>query len=152
MNKILKHVLSIIVIVATVYYANKGIQSYLGKQAIGELPFTVHTLASANSVAESEGKLVLANYSAVWCPTCRKLNTQVFADARVAALIEQNFVFAKLEYDTSAGIEFAEQHNLVGFPRVLVLDTQGKKLSELPLSFSPADYQANLSRVIETFN
>jgi len=151
MTKTLKQVVAIFVVVAAVYYANRAVQSYLGEQAIDALPFAIYSLHEAKTLAAEQNKLVLADYSAVWCPTCRKLDKEIFSDERVAAIINDNFVFAKLDHETAAGRLFAKQHDLVGFPRVLALDTEGNKLTELPLTFEAANYQANLSKVVHAF-
>lgn len=151
MNKLFKNVVIIVLVVALAYFGNKGVQTYLGKQAVGELSFQVYNIDDAKERAEQEGKLVLADYSAIWCPSCRKLDTQVFANDNVANKIIANFVYARLDYDTEEGAAFAKEHGLIGFPRVLVLDTTGKKLAEMPLSFEPSEYILNLERVTQTF-
>jgi len=65
MPKLLKNVAAIIVLVALVYFGNKGVQSYLGKQAVEDLPFSMYSLDDAKALAAKEGKLVLADYSAI---------------------------------------------------------------------------------------
>lgn len=151
MNKLLKSVAIILVVVAVVYFGNKGVQTYLGKQAVGVLAFQVYNLDKAKAIATQEGKLILADYSAIWCPTCRKLDTQVFANDDVAIRIDDSFVYARLDYDSEEGKAFAQKHDLVGFPRVLILDTKGKRLTEMPLTFEPSEYILNLDKVTQTF-
>lgn len=144
MNKLIKQVLTIIAVVAVVYFGNKGVQTYLGTQAVNSLPFEIHTLDEAKAKAAKEGKLVLADYSAIWCPSCRRLDEEVFTHQMVAASINEDFIYTRLDYDSAEGAEFAKTHGLVGFPRVLVLDTKGNKLVEMPLTFEPIDYASNL--------
>jgi thiol:disulfide interchange protein len=151
MSKLLKNVLTIVVVVAAVYFTNKGVHTYLGKQAVNDLAFTIHSLDKAKEIAREEGKLVLADYSAIWCPSCRKLDTQVFANTDIAEYINRNFVYTRLDYDTEEGQNFAKKHGLVGFPRVLVLNTVGEKLAEMPLIFDPIQYEVNLIKVSATF-
>jgi len=151
MSRLTKYITAILVLVALGYFGNKGVQTYLGTQAVGDLSFRIYSLDEAKEVAKKEGKLVLADYSAIWCPSCRKLDTQVFANTEVAAEIDSNFVYARLDYDSEEGVEFAEQHALVGFPRVLILDAVGNKLTEMPLTFDPEEYLLNLQRVLTAF-
>lgn len=151
MNKLLKNVITIVVLVAVAYFGNKGVQTYLGKQAVGSLAFQVHSLDAAKEKAKAEGKLVLADYSAIWCPSCRKLDTQVFANENVAAVIDSKFVYARLDYDTDEGAAFAAKHDLVGFPRVLILQADGEQLTEMPLTFEPSEYISNLEKVMQRF-
>ena len=151
MNPTVKNVISIVVIVTLVYFGNNFLQSYLGEKAIGKISFEVYDLAEAKALAEQQGKLVLADYSAIWCPSCRKLDNEVFANSDIATTIESSFIYARLEHDTIQGTAFARQYDLVGFPRVLVLDPNGEQLVEMPLTFNPHQYQANLDRVVSTF-
>lgn len=151
MNTLVKNVLTIVATVALVYFANKGLNTYWGNKAINELEFTVHTLQEAKQIAAQEGKLVLADYSAIWCPSCRKLDEQVFADQNIAHLVNKDFVYARLQYDTEEGIAFAKQHDLVGFPQILVLSSTGTKLTQMPLTFNPLEYEMNLATVTRAF-
>lgn len=151
MNKLIKNIIAIAAIVAIVFFGNKGVQSYLGEQALENLAFEVHELDVAMKLAESEGKLVLADYSAIWCPSCRKLDKEVFANAEVANFIKQNYIFARVDHDSEAGAKFASKYAVVGFPRVLVLNAKGDKLTELPLSFESTQYKANLSKAFHAF-
>lgn len=146
MAKLLVKILSICAIVAVVYFGNKMLQTHLGENAINELSFTIHSLEEAKEIAAQNGKLVLADYSAIWCPTCRKLDQEVFANDEVATSISQNFVYARLDYDSESGRAFAKKHDLVGFPRVLVLNKDGDKLVEMPLTFNANEYKDNLTK------
>ncbi len=150
MQKLLIKTLGLIAIVAVVYFGNKLVHTQLGKAALAELPFTVHSLEDATKIAEQSGKVVLADYSAIWCPSCRKLDTQVLANSLVADTIQRGFVFARLDHDTSEGQAFAAKHNLSGFPRVLVLNTRGDKITEMPLTFEPSAYNSNLIKVMNS--
>jgi len=151
MNSTTKNVLSIIIIVSVFYFSNKLIRSYLYEQAINSITFTIYDLEDAKTKAAKEGKLVLADYSAHWCPSCRKLTRQVFANPDVGRTIAEQFVYARLDHDTAHGIAFARQYDLFGFPRVLVLRPDGKRLVEMPLIFDPVAYQSNLDLVASTF-
>lgn len=151
MQKITKSIFIIVAIVGVAYFANRGVQTYLGKQAVGELPFTVHSLDDAKLLAAEQGKLVLADYSAIWCPSCRKLDEQVFTNEKVANSIQAGFVYARLDYDSDEGAAFAKEHALVGFPRVLILDTAGNKLDELPLTFDPLEYSRNVVKATTAY-
>ena len=151
MQKLSLKIVAIIILVAVVYFATKEVQTYLGKNAISNLPFIVHSLDDAKALAASENKLILANYSATWCPTCRKLDTQVFTSDSVAKIIKEKFIFTRLDFDTEAGAEFAKTHNLVGFPRVLVLASTGESIVEMPLVFEAEEYSRNLGKVIARY-
>lgn len=151
MNKTFRNVVIIVAAVALVYYGNKGLNTYLGNQAVEKFTFTTYSFDEAKQKAAKEGKLVLADYSAIWCPSCRKLSSNVFANADIAEQINSHFVYARLDYDTSEGVAFAKTHELVGFPRVLVLTASGEKLTEMPLTFDPVEYKFNLTKVKKAY-
>lgn len=147
MSKRLIQLSVILVIIGAVYYGNKMLNAYWGKEAVGQYAFAIYDLNRAKSLAAEQGKLVLADYSAIWCPSCRKLSTQVFALDSIAASIDSGFIYARLDYDSEEGKNFAAEHELVGFPRVLVLNPAGEKLVEMPLTFEATEYLQNLEQV-----
>jgi thiol:disulfide interchange protein len=83
--------LVIVLLVLVGIYANRLIQTHLGQQAIEQTGLKVLSLQQALDKAKLSNKLVLADMSdmsAVWCPTCRKLDKQVFSDDRVKAQLK----------------------------------------------------------------
>ncbi|WP_339720351.1 thioredoxin family protein [uncultured Paraglaciecola sp.] len=130
------------------YYGNKAVQSFLGQQAIEQTGLQLHTLEQALQLAKSTDKLVLADMSAIWCPSCRKLDQQVFSDTRVKDRLNQHFVYARIEYDSEAGKSFMQDYQVTGFPTLLVLNSQGEKLVKLPLSFEALPFLSNLEKVV----
>lgn len=143
---------ALLALIAVGFVGHRYIQTGKGEKALGALSFTNHTLQQGLNVAKNENKLVLADYSAIWCPTCRKLDEAVFADAQVSNAINDNFVYVRLEYDSDAGIAFAKKHDIQGFPRILVLDVNGEKVVEMPLVFNPNEYAQNLMEVVQLQN
>jgi thiol:disulfide interchange protein len=86
-------VFGIIILISVLgYYGSKTVQTYLGQQAIDETDLEILSLEQALEIAKSSNKLVLADMSAIWCPSCRKLDKQVFSDEQVKIQINQNFV------------------------------------------------------------
>lgn len=148
MLKLFIKVISIVLIMGLVYFGNKGVQKYLGYKALDAIEFEIHSLDDAKAKAKAEGKLVLADYSAIWCPSCRKLDEKVFANEEVSKTVASGFIYARVDYDSDEGKAFAAKHELVGFPRVIVLKDTGTKVLEMPLTFDPFEYQSNLNKVL----
>ena len=130
------------------YYGNKAAQTYLGQQAIDETGLEMYTLEQALKVANNTNKLVLADMSAIWCPSCRKLDKQVFSDERVKTQLNQDFVYARVEYESPAGKNFMQNYQVTGFPTLLVLNAEGKKLVQLPINYEPIPFLATLAKVV----
>ena len=138
----------IVVLVFCAYLGNTYVQSYLGKQALQATGLTLNTLDQALVEAQRSNKMVLADMSAIWCPTCRKLDKLVFSDNDVQAIIEQGFVFARIEYESKQGEEFMQKYRVRGFPTLLILDSDGEKLTQLPLTFEPQEFVEILTQII----
>jgi thiol:disulfide interchange protein len=138
----------IVVLVYCAYLANTYVQSYLGKQALQATGLTLKIFDEALAEAQRSNKLVLADMSAIWCPTCRKLDKLVFSNSDVQAIIEQGFVFARIEYESKQGEEFMQKYQVRGFPTLLILDSDGEKLAQLPLTFEPHTFAKMLTQII----
>ena len=143
-------VCGIIILIAVLgYYGNRTIQSYLGQQAIDQTGLQIRTLEQALEVAKNSNQLVLADMSAIWCPSCRKLDTQVFSDEQVKRQMSQDFVYARIEFDSPEGIRFMQHYHVTGFPTLLVLNAKGEKLVQLPINYQPLDFLKTLKQVLE---
>lgn len=149
MDPTIKKSIGLVLIITIVYFGNKSLQSYWGQEAVDNFAFPIYSLEQAKEIARRDNKLVLADYSAIWCPSCRKLGKEIFSNKTIAMAINENFVYARLDYDTREGENFAEKHGLAGFPRVLVLENSGEKVVEMPLTFNPLEYEFNLKKVLE---
>jgi len=129
--------LGFLAIPLALYFANVEMQSYLGRQALEDTGLEALSLDHALAKANTEGKLVLADMSAIWCPTCRKLDKEIFANESVKQALSEQFIFARVEYESDEGKAFMDKYQVQGFPTLLILDGKGDKLSQLPLTFSP---------------
>jgi thiol:disulfide interchange protein len=138
----------IVVLLYCVYLGNTFVQSYLGTQVLQSTGLALNTLDEALLEAQRSNKLVLADMSAIWCPTCRKLDKLVFSDKEVQAIIEQGFVFARIEYDSKQGEDFMQKYQVRGFPTLLILGGDGEKLVKLPLTFEPQTFINMLTQII----
>ena len=131
-----------------IYLANVEIQTHLGEKALSATGLQSTQLAQALADSKTLKKPVLVEMSAIWCPTCRKLDKKVFADPGVGAFIKKNFIFSRLEYETKEAEEFRSIHQLSGFPVLMVLDGTDDSAIELPLTFSAEEFQAKLEQVL----
>lgn len=127
-------------ILAAAYFGNVELQTYLGRQALAEVKLDTQPLNQALAMAKTQDKLVLADMSAIWCGTCRKLDQEVFADDQVKTAIERDYVFSRIEYESPEGKAFAERYQVRGLPTVLVLDARGEIVQHLPLTFDPQSF------------
>jgi thiol:disulfide interchange protein len=142
-------VCGIIILISVLgYYTNRTIQSHLGQQAIDQTGLERLTLEQALEAARSTNKLVLADMSAIWCPSCRKLDKQVFSDDQVKTQLNQNFVYARIEYESPEGTNFMQNYQVTGFPTLLVLNASGEQLVQLPINYDPLSFLKTLEQVL----
>ena len=133
-------------IALAVYFANLGVQTHLGRRALEATGIEVHSLEAGLQLAAQQDRLVLATVSAIWCPSCRTLDRQVLADASVRSLIDQDYVFVRLEYASNEGKDFRNRYDVKGFPRVVVLDADGALLERLPTTYEASVFLEHLRR------
>lgn len=128
------------------YFGNVEVQTWRGEQALAatELPFA--PLEQALAQARSSGKPVLADFSAIWCPACRRLHAEVFTDPAVKAAILAGYELSRVDYEAPEAPAFMARYGVTGFPTLLVLDQDGHMLRELPSGFDPAVLAAALKR------
>jgi thiol:disulfide interchange protein len=136
----------VVVLVVIGFFGNKAVQSYFGQQAIDGTGLVVLSLDDALVKAERENKLVLADMSAIWCPTCRRLDKEVFSDESVKSVINDQYVFARIEYESEQGKAFMQKYKVHGFPTLLVLNAEGNKMGQLPLTFVPSEFVKLIDR------
>jgi thiol:disulfide interchange protein len=114
-----------------IYYVNIEVQTRLGRKAIAETGLQSLPLDEALRVASASDKTVLVNVSAVWCPSCRALDREVFSDARVAEAIRTSLVYSRLEYESAEATAFLRERDTRGFPNLWLLDAAGRPLRRL---------------------
>jgi thiol:disulfide interchange protein len=122
------------------YFINVEVQSYFGRQALEKTGLQRFTLDEALTKATAENKQVLVDVSAIWCPNCRRLDNDVFANESVKKVINEKFVFARLEYESPEGTEFLEKHNTNGFPNLWLLDNKGNAIKQLRVTFNAEEF------------
>ncbi|MBK1878118.1 thioredoxin family protein [Pelagicoccus mobilis] len=126
--------------IAAAYFINVEVQTRLGENVLEKMPLERHSLDQAFAKAKAEKKLVLADLSAIWCPSCRSLDKHVLSNATVQKAIEQKYVFARIEYESPEGEAFMERYNTRAFPTLLILSPEGEKVRELPFTTEPSEF------------
>lgn len=97
--------------------------------------------SAAKARAKSDNKLVLLDFTGSdWCGWCKRLNAEVFSKpqfqeyaAKNLILVELDFPRAKAQTDAvkKQNMQLASQYQIEGFPTVVVLNAEGKKVGEL---------------------
>ena len=126
------------------YFVNVEVQTWRGQQALVATALEFQPLDVALARARASGKPVLADFSAIWCPVCRRLHAEVFTDAAVKTAIRQGYELSRIDYESPEAPAFMARYGVSGFPTLLLLDGEGNLLRRLPTSFDPAVFAAEL--------
>lgn len=86
---------------------------------------------SAESFAQADAghRIILVNVVAGWCHWCHVMDEKTYGDARVAALLGEQFVTIRV--DSDARPDIAERYSAWGWPATAILTPDGKAVMEL---------------------
>ena len=94
----------------------------------------VNTLAEGLALAQSSKKPVMADFYAVWCGWCKKLDKDVYTDPEVAALSKQ---FVCVKVDTDKYGQESSKYGVQGLPTIIFMNPDGSVIDKV-VGYSPA--------------
>jgi thioredoxin-related protein len=114
--------------------------------------------AKAQTQAKAEKKLVLLDFTGSdWCGWCIKLNKEVFSKPEFAEYAKKNLVLVEVDFprrkqlnaeQQKANNALQEKYRVKGFPTIIVLDGNGRKVGELGyIEGGPKKFIAELEKV-----
>jgi len=83
---------------------------------------------AALAEARRDGKRVLVDFSADWCPPCIAMKHDVWPDPQVARAMADGYV--PLLIDTDRNTAVPERYGVTGIPTILILDHTGTVVRE----------------------
>jgi len=89
-------------------------------------------IAEALALAGKDGKRVLLQFGANWCPWCHKLHSLFATDKRIAAQLKSGYVVALIDVNKghNSAVDAKYEHpTRLGLPVIVVLDSDGKQLT-----------------------
>jgi protein disulfide-isomerase len=95
----------------------------------------------AQAQAKSEKKLVMLDFTGSdWCGWCIKLHNEVFSKPEFSEYAKKNLVLVEVDFPQKkqqseqlkkANLALQEKYKIEGYPTIVVLDGEGKKVGEL---------------------
>jgi protein disulfide-isomerase len=105
--------------------------------------------------AKAEKKLVLLDFTGSdWCGWCIKLNKEVFSKEQFKEYASKNLVLVEVDFPKSKpqsgkikeqNEKLQKQFNIEGYPTIIVLDPEGKKVGEL--GYTPGGPEAFIAKL-----
>ncbi len=125
-----------------------------------ELPW-ITDLPKAEAKAKKENKLVMMDFTGSdWCIWCKKLDKEVFSTPEFIQYAEKNIVPVQVDFPRAkpqpqdlkqANQELQKKYKIEGYPTVIVLDQNGKKVGELGYEEGgPKPFIAKLEKLKKT--
>jgi thioredoxin-related protein len=120
----------------------------------------------ALKTAKKEHKKVIVDIYTDWCGWCKKMDREAYSDAGIQKIINDNFIYVKLNAEGS-GVnnyngksytdgELAEYFQVTGYPTTVFLDSKGKiiefdydktRMSNLPGYYEIKDFKKILEYI-----
>lgn len=83
------------------------------------------TLDEAIELARDQGKLIVVDVGAYWCPPCHELDEKTFTDPAVGEWLREHAIALHVDAEKGEGPELVERYRVQAYPTVLVLEPSG---------------------------
>lgn len=108
-------------------------------------------LDAALDRARREGSKVFVEFSAAWCPECKRLDEEVLSTAEGAALTAGGKVVpVRFDFDAEATRPLVERFVVLGLPTVIVLSPEGVQLGRISGYEGREAFLAEAKRALES--
>lgn len=105
-------------------------------------------LSDALAKAKTEGKPVIAVYSAVWCPPCQAMKKNVYPSKEIKKFHDK-FVWAYIDTDVKENGPDAQKAGVTGIPHIQFLNKEGKEVDKMVGGTSPDNFADKLKDVLK---
>jgi protein disulfide-isomerase len=115
-------------------------------------------LPKAQAKAKQDKKIVMLDFTGSdWCGWCIKLNKEVFSTPEFSAYAKTNMVLVEVDFprrkklseeQQKANNALQEKYGIQGYPTLIVLNSEGKKIGELGyMPGGPKPFLAELDKL-----
>lgn len=115
-------------------------------------------LTKSQEKAKAEHKMVLLDFTGSdWCGWCIKLHDEVFSKPKFKSYAKDKLILVEVDFPqrkhlskkvTDQNAELANQYGIKGYPTIIVLDSEGKKIGQLSyMEGGPEAFVAELEKL-----
>ena len=98
---------------------------------------------SAINESKKLNKPMFVYFGTSWCPYCKQLESETFTNQDVQNKIAENFIPVKVDGDVNP--ELCSKYNVLGFPTIIIIDSNGKKMDLIEGFHSPTELLNRIS-------
>lgn len=108
-----------------------------------EFGFIMNNPEAALELSKKEGRHLLIDFYAIWCPPCNELDEVVYPSKEFRDL-KNNFILLKLDADSPISWKLKSKHLIKGYPTVIIVDSTGIELTRMIGFFPPKEFSDNM--------
>jgi thioredoxin 1 len=112
-----------------------------------QAPFSALTYEQALERAKSDGRVVLLDFTATWCPPCKALEETTWPDADVQAWIAREAVALKVDVDREP--ELSAKFRASSIPLIVFVESSGRELGRFVGYRDPAGFLAEAAKHVD---
>ena len=102
----------------------------------------------AVTAAKKGDKLVVVDVYTDWCRWCKLLDRDVYADPKVGEKLAKSFVAVKINPEKSSrAAQLARQFGTTGYPHIVFVNGDGKKIGEIVGYVSADEFLKRLDKI-----
>lgn len=107
-----------------------------------------NSLSKTLQLAKTNRKWILVDVFTDWCHWCKKLDSDVYAQPKVATFLNKSFVCMKANAEKGDGITVKSKYGVDGYPCTLILEPGGKEKGRIEGYLAPGDFAAEITRIL----
>lgn len=102
--------------------------------------------------SKSDQKPILIDLYTDWCLPCKIMDEQVYSDRSTVAMLQDSFIFHKIDAETAKGRDMAFLFKVDAYPGLLYLDTKGRLLKKHQGGLSIAQFNHLCEAALHKFH
>ena len=103
----------------------------VAKKSEGGIEWFVGSIDKAFAAAKESGKPIYLYWGAVWCPPCHAISATVFKSPEFIVR-SKLFIPVYLDGDMDNAQAYGEKFGVLGYPTMIVFDSNGSELTRIP--------------------